>query len=140
MNDGLEGGFPNGRDCEHGNQRGKCDSCELAELHEQIGAGTNQRRLFGKGNKMYPPFTMSKYATKEQLYKDKASYYEQLAKTLAANADNDKLSDADFRQVVRNSIPEFKAANAELRGASPLAGAASLSNAVLERTADKEQA
>ena len=61
---------------------------------------------------MYPPFTMSKYATKEQLYKDKASYYEQLAKTLAANADNDKLSDADFRQVVRNSIPEFNAANA----------------------------
>lgn len=60
---------------------------------------------------MYPPFTMSKYATKEQLYRDKASYYEQLANTLAANADNDKLSDADFRQVVRNSIQEFKAAN-----------------------------
>lgn len=64
-----------------------------------------------KENKMFPPFTMSKYATKEQLYRDKANYYEQLAKTLAVNADNDKLSDADFRQVVRNSIPEFKAAN-----------------------------
>lgn len=57
---------------------------------------------------MHPPFTMSKYATTEALYRDKASYYEQLAKTLAANADNENLSDADFRKVVRNSTPEFK--------------------------------
>lgn len=56
---------------------------------------------------MYPPFVMSKYANKEELYKDKADYYEQLAKTLAVNADNDNLSDAEFRQMVRNTIPEF---------------------------------
>ena len=51
---------------------------------------------------------MSKYASKVDLLKDKAAHYEQLAKTLALNADNENLSDADFRQVVRNSIPEFR--------------------------------
>lgn len=56
---------------------------------------------------MYPPFTMSKYASKEDLYKDKAAYYGALAQTIAANVNNGKLSDADFRQFVRNSIPEF---------------------------------
>lgn len=65
---------------------------------------------------MHPPFTMSKYVTKEQLYRDKANYYEQLAKTLSVNADNDKLSDADFRQVVRNSTTEFKVPNALILG------------------------
>lgn len=56
---------------------------------------------------MNPPFVMSKYASQQDLLKDKAAYYEQLARTLAANANNPKLSDAEFRQVVRNSIPEF---------------------------------
>lgn len=58
---------------------------------------------------MNPPFAMSKYASREALDKDKAAYYEQLAKTLALNADNPDLTDAQFRQVVRNSIPEFAA-------------------------------
>lgn len=60
---------------------------------------------------MYPPFTMSKYATKHDLLKDKAAYYEQLAMTIAVNSDNEKLSDADFRQMVRNSIQEFRVPN-----------------------------
>ena len=58
---------------------------------------------------MKPPFVMSQYASREALDKDKAAHYEQLAKLLAANADNPDLTDADFRQVVRNSIPEFAA-------------------------------
>lgn len=57
---------------------------------------------------MKPPFAMSAYASRADLDRAKASYYEQLAKTLAVNADNPALSDADFRQVVRNSIPEFR--------------------------------
>lgn len=56
---------------------------------------------------MNPPFVMSKYASLQDLLKDKAAYYEQLAKTLAANTNNSKLSDAEFRQVVRNSTSEF---------------------------------
>ena len=54
-----------------------------------------------------PPFVMSKYASMEDLLKDKASYYENLARFLATNAVNNKLSDAEFRKVVTNSIPEF---------------------------------
>ena len=38
---------------------------------------------------------------------DNATHYEQLATFLAANVDNAKLTDAEFRQVVRNSIPEL---------------------------------
>jgi hypothetical protein len=57
---------------------------------------------------MNPPFTMSKYLSKEELYRDKAAYYEQLARLFAANADNDALSDANFRQLVRNSTKEFR--------------------------------
>lgn len=60
-----------------------------------------------KGNFMLPPFTLSKYTSIDELNKDKAFYYEQLAKTFAANVKNDKLSDKDFRQFVLNSIPEF---------------------------------
>jgi hypothetical protein len=57
---------------------------------------------------MNPPFTMSKYRSIEDLYRDKAVYYERLARLLAANADNESLSDADFRQMVRNSTSEFR--------------------------------
>ena len=32
---------------------------------------------------------------------------EMFMRTLVANLDNDKLSDADFRQLVRNSLPEI---------------------------------
>ena len=30
-----EPGYPNKRDCEHGRQRGKCESCELAEVEAE---------------------------------------------------------------------------------------------------------
>lgn len=56
-------------------------------------------------------FSMSQYASKEDMLRDKATHYEQLAKTLAANVDNDALSDAQFRQMVRNCVPEFINAN-----------------------------
>lgn len=44
--------------------------------------------------------------------KNKCPYYEEekipasnFCQTLKANVDNDKLSDADFRQMVRNTLP-----------------------------------
>ena len=52
---------------------------------------------------------MSKYSSRESLEKDKRAYYEQLAKTIAVNAKNDRLSDADFRQFVVDSTTEFAA-------------------------------
>lgn len=56
---------------------------------------------------MKPPFVMAKYANMADLNKDKAAYYAQLAEFMALNAANTKLSDADFRQLVRSRIPEF---------------------------------
>lgn len=71
---------------------------------------------------MKPPFTMSKYATEATLHKDKAAYYEQLAQLMAINAANDKLSDAEFRQMVRDTIPEFAPAPAAPAGNRPTVG------------------
>lgn len=65
---------------------------------------------------MNPPFVMSKYGSLLDLLKDKASYYEQLAKTLAANTNNPRLSDAEFRQFVRNSTSEFSERPQDLSG------------------------
>jgi hypothetical protein len=59
---------------------------------------------------MNPPFVMSKYASEADLNKAKASYYEQLARTFAANVVNASLSDAEFRQFVGNCLTEFEAA------------------------------
>lgn len=65
---------------------------------------------------------MSKYASLADLNADKASYYEQLARTLALNAGNRELSDAEFRKMVRNSISEF-AAHTPPEAAEPGMGA-----------------
>lgn len=54
------------------------------------------------------PFVMSKYCCEEDLVRDKAAYYAQLARTLAVNARNPKLTDAEFRQVVISSTSEFE--------------------------------
>jgi len=67
--------------------------------------------------KGHPPFVMSKYPCLADLLKDKAAYYEQLARTIAANVGNSKLSDAEFRQFVGNSISEFSGAGEECRSA-----------------------
>jgi len=69
---------------------------------------------------MQPPFTMSKFVSTKDLYQAKATYYENIAKLLAANARNGKLSDADFRQLVRDSIPEFGADDAPEPNTSPV--------------------
>lgn len=58
---------------------------------------------------MKPLFVMSNYAGEAEFNKARASYYEQLAKTFAANAVNVYLSDAEFRQFVCNCLSEFEA-------------------------------
>ena len=47
-------------------------------------------------------FTMSQYATKSHMLEAKAEYFEQLVRELATVADDANLSDAEFRQLVRD--------------------------------------
>lgn len=52
-------------------------------------------------------FPLSKFASMEDRDRAMGFHYTSLAKTIGANVKNEKLSDAEFRQFVINSLSEM---------------------------------